>query len=98
MKKKILAIMLSLTMVMGLVACGSKDSADTQTPADSSNTEEAKEPEESSQEEETKTEEKKEYEVLNVGTMALTMGIPVLYAQEQGYFEDAGLNVNIEIF
>lgn len=98
MKKKILAIMLSLTMVMGLAACGSKDSADTQTPADSSNTEEAKEPEESSREEETKTEEKKEYEVLNVGTMALTMGIPVLYAQEQGYFEDAGLNVNIEIF
>ena len=37
-------------------------------------------------------------EVLNVGTMALTCGVPVLYAEEQGYFEDAGLNVNIEIF
>lgn len=37
-------------------------------------------------------------EVLNVGTMPLTMGMPVLYAQEQGYFEEAGLNVNIELF
>ncbi len=37
-------------------------------------------------------------EVLNVGTMPLTMGVPVLYAQEQGYFEEAGLNVNIELF
>lgn len=39
-----------------------------------------------------------EFEVLNVGTMALTCGIPVLYAQEQGYFEEAGLNVNVELF
>lgn len=38
------------------------------------------------------------YDVLNVGTMALTCGIPVLYAEEQGYFEEAGLNVNIEMF
>ena len=38
------------------------------------------------------------YDVLNVGTMALTCGIPVLYAEEQGYFKDAGLNVNIEMF
>lgn len=37
-------------------------------------------------------------DVLNVGTMPLTMGIPVLYAEEQGYFEDAGLDVNIELF
>ncbi|MDO5405906.1 MAG: ABC transporter substrate-binding protein [Eubacteriales bacterium] len=39
-----------------------------------------------------------EYKVLNVGTMALTCGIPVLYAQEQGYFEEAGLDVNVELF
>lgn len=38
------------------------------------------------------------YDTLNVGTMALTCGIPILYAQEQGYFEDAGLDVNIELF
>lgn len=38
------------------------------------------------------------YEVLNVGTMALTCGIPVLYAEEKGYFKDAGLNVKVELF
>ena len=37
-------------------------------------------------------------EVLKVGTMALTMGVPVLYAQEKGYFEEAGLNVSVELF
>ncbi len=37
-------------------------------------------------------------DVLKVGTMALTMGIPVLYAEEKGYFKDAGLNVSIELF
>ena len=41
---------------------------------------------------------KKEEEVLKVGTMALTMGVPVLYAQEKGYFQDAGLNVSVELF
>lgn len=39
-----------------------------------------------------------EREELRIGTMALTMGVPVLYAEEQGYFEEAGLNVNIELF
>lgn len=38
------------------------------------------------------------YDTLNVGTMALTCGIPVLYAEEMGYFEDAGLDVDVEIF
>lgn len=41
---------------------------------------------------------KSEGEVLKVGTMALTMGVPVLYAQEKGYFQDAGLNVSVELF
>lgn len=39
-----------------------------------------------------------ERDVLKVGTMALTMGVPVLYAQEKGYFEEAGLNVSVELF
>ncbi len=38
------------------------------------------------------------YDVLNVGTMALTCGIPVLYAEEQGYFKEAGLDVKVELF
>lgn len=39
-----------------------------------------------------------ERKVLKVGTMPLTVGIPVLYAQEKGYFEEAGLNVSVELF
>lgn len=89
MKKRMLAVLLSLTMVMGLTACGQSESTqatDASTSdsvaADASTNEKAPE----------------ERPVLNIGTMALTCGIPVLYAQEQGYFKDAGLNVNIEIF
>ena len=39
-----------------------------------------------------------ESKVLRVGTMPLTVGIPVLYAQQEGYFEEAGLNVDVSIF
>lgn len=42
--------------------------------------------------------EKKAYAVLNVGTQSVTMGFPVLYAQEKGLFQEAGLNVNVIIF
>lgn len=35
---------------------------------------------------------------LRVGTMPLTVGIPVLYAQQEGYFEEAGLDVELNIF
>lgn len=38
------------------------------------------------------------HETLKVGTMPLTVGVPILYAQEQGYFEEAGLNVDLELF
>ena len=37
-------------------------------------------------------------DTLTVGTMPLSMGVPVLYAQEQGYFEEAGVDVKIELF
>lgn len=35
---------------------------------------------------------------LNVGVLVSTVGIPALYAQDQGWFEEAGLNVNIITF
>ena len=35
---------------------------------------------------------------LNVGVLVSTVGIPALYAQDQGWFEEAGLNVNLQIF
>lgn len=37
-------------------------------------------------------------EPLRVGTMPLAVGIPVLWAQEKGYFEEAGLNIDLELF
>lgn len=37
-------------------------------------------------------------EALIVGTMANSLGLPVHWAEEKGYFKDAGLDVNIEIF
>ena len=83
--KKALAMVLSAAMVMGITACGSSEKKAATEGAVSSEAAE-------------KNGAVKDYEVLNVGTMALTCGIPVLYAEEQGYFKDAGLNVNIELF
>ena len=37
-------------------------------------------------------------EVLNVGTQANYIGAPAYYAMEKGYFEEAGLNVNLIVF
>ena len=36
--------------------------------------------------------------VLNVGVLVSTVGIPALYARDQGWFRDAGLNVDLQIF
>lgn len=85
-QKKLLALILSAAMAVGLMACGSSPAKST--PAN-----------ESGKAAEQKTEgAAPSGEELKVGTMALTMGVPVLYAQEQGYFEEAGLNVSIELF
>lgn len=35
---------------------------------------------------------------LTVGTMPLSMGVPVIYAQENGFFEEAGVDVKVELF
>ena len=36
--------------------------------------------------------------VLTVGVLVSTVGIPALYAQDQGWFQEAGLNVDMQIF
>jgi ABC-type nitrate/sulfonate/bicarbonate transport system substrate-binding protein len=36
--------------------------------------------------------------VLTVGVLVSTVGIPALYARDQGWFKDAGLNVDLQIF
>ena len=88
MKKRMFAALLAVSMMIGMTACGS-DNSSAGNSASGSSTETAKSDNAGSD---------SSYDVLNVGTMALTCGIPVLYAEEQGYFKDAGLNVNIEIF
>lgn len=80
-RNRILAVLLSAAMAVGLTACAGS-SGNTAAPAGDS----------------AKGRDKSDYKVLNVGTMALTCGIPVLYAEEKGYFKDAGLDVNIELF
>lgn len=87
MKKRMFAALLAVSMMIGMTACGS-DNSSAGNSASGSSTETAKSDNAGSD---------SSYDVLNVGTMALTCGIPVLYAEEQGYFKDAGLNVNIEI-
>ncbi|MFR3787358.1 MAG: ABC transporter substrate-binding protein [Agathobaculum desmolans] len=37
-------------------------------------------------------------ETLNVGVLVSTVGIPALYAEDQGWFEEAGLDVNLITF
>lgn len=81
-RKKVLSLILAAAMAVGLTACGSS-AAEGTSSNESGGGAEAAAP---------------SGEELKVGTMALTMGVPVLYAQEKGYFEEAGLNVSIELF
>lgn len=41
---------------------------------------------------------KTEYDVLRVGLLPLSVGVPVQYAADQGWFEEEGLNVSLEYF
>lgn len=81
--KKALALVFSAIMALSLAACGGASSS---TAAASSNADGG-----------TKTE-AKSYDKLIVGTMPLTVGVQVQYAMDKDYFEDAGLNVEIEYF
>lgn len=86
--KKIVCLLLALAMVFSLVACANSNTAteDTQQSTDASNGETSSEVETTSS------------EPLNVGVLVSTVGIPALYADEQGWFDEAGLNVNLIIF
>ena len=83
--KKVTAITMAALVAMGsLAACGSNTGGSAGSSASDSNT--------------ATTSASASGETLKVGTMPLTCGIPVLYAQDQGYFKDAGLNVDVELF
>ena len=95
-RKKLLALVLSLAMTAGLAACGSNGTENTPVQ-NGAGTETGQETEQEAEAEPEQTQ-ASDREVLRIGTMALSMGVPVLYAEEKGYFEEAGLNVSIELF
>ncbi len=85
MKKRIVSIAMSIIMAGALVGCS---------------TEKGKEPVDNTTKDAVTqdSEGKADYGVLNVGILVSTVGIPALYAQDQGWFEEAGLDVNLQIF
>ncbi len=85
MKKKLLALALTAVLAsVTIVGCSSK-SSDTGTKTTTKGTTE-------------KSSEKTTGKKLVVGTMPLTVGVPVQYAYDNGYYEEEGLNVEIVIF
>lgn len=81
MKKKLLAIVLAVTLVTAILSGCSNSGKDANTAAG----EQAAKPESSGKK-------------LVVGTMPLTVGVPVQYAFDHGYYKDEGLDVEIMIF
>ena len=81
--RKFFSLLLALTMVASLLAgCG----GNTEDPADGSGDDASQDGTQS------------EYETLNVGTQPVTVGFPLLYAEEQGWFDEVGLDVNVVLF
>ena len=77
-RKKLLALVLSLAMTAGLAACGSNGTENTPVQ-NGAGTETGQETEQEAEAEPEQTQ-ASDREVLRIGTMALSMGVPVLYA------------------
>lgn len=80
-----IAIAVAAAMAISLTGCGGAGSAgnSTQTAGGSG---------------EGKAETKSDYDVLRVGILPLSVGVPAQYAADQGWFEEEGLNVSLEYF
>jgi ABC-type nitrate/sulfonate/bicarbonate transport system substrate-binding protein len=87
--KKVIPVMMSIVMACSLAACSPKAGQDSKDNSEANS---------SGQGEVQQDDSKKDFDVLNVGILVSTVGIPALYAQEQGWFEEAGLDVNLQIF
>ena len=104
--RKLICIVLALTVVLFCVACSSKPplptdsspNAASQTDPSSIANSDASSDADSSGSTTPVVETLPQYDVLNVGVLVSTVGIPALYAQDQGWFEEVGLNVNILTF
>lgn len=90
--KKFFAILLTLAMVLSLAACGGKDAG---SPPPSSSGSSGGEAGDGGSGEKTFTASGK---TLNVGVQSNIISIPTVYAYEQGYYEELGLDVNLIMF
>jgi ABC-type nitrate/sulfonate/bicarbonate transport system substrate-binding protein len=90
--KKFVALALVISMGLALVACGTV--SNTTTPTSTATPSASGQPDSSSQNGGYKLSGK----TLRVGTMANSIGLPVYYAQQQGWFKDIGLDINVELF
>lgn len=86
--KKFLALVLVLTIALTVVACGKASNPATSSPTNSATTEPSGQNDGYSLSGKT----------LKVGTMANSIGLPIHYAEQQGWFKDLGLDISIELF
>lgn len=84
--KRILALVLVIAIGIAMVACGKTPATDTSTSTPSSSA--------SNNSEEASLSGK----TLIVGTMANSIGLPIHYAQEQGWFDEVGLDISVQLF
>lgn len=85
MEKKMMAAILALTAAAALAGCGADSTGDTVSTENVKKEVSGERPSASG-------------EKLIVGTLANWVGLPVWYAQQEGYFEEAGLDVEIVNF
>lgn len=82
--KQLGAVLLAGTMIVGLSACGGSGSSSNPSSGSASGS--------------TGGDFTSSGETLNVGVQSSVISIPVVYAEEQGYYDDLGLDVNIIVF
>lgn len=93
--KKILSIILALVLVFALfTGCtASKDINDTGDDADVADT-----PADNAADKDDAPAADPKYDTLNVGILVGSSAMPILYAEDQGWFEELGLDVNVITF
>lgn len=99
MKRKIALFMSAVLLASSFMGCGVSTKDSGESTSVTQQTSETKETSETSQTAEvTQSGGSLSGETLRVGTMPVTLGVPVQYAYDMGYFKDAGLDVEIVLF
>ncbi|MBE7722698.1 ABC transporter substrate-binding protein [Lacrimispora indolis] len=93
MKRRIAFLMSAVLLVSSLTGCGGNAGGSAGSTSAAQQNSEAKETSEEGQ-----TKGSLSGKTLRVGTMPVTIGVPVQYAYDKGYFDEAGLDVEIVLF